>query len=197
MPLKIVHREHTSIVGRGFVLLTTSHGSNPDSEFDSGRIVEEAALLSKCYAVIGRASGEFLDPDRIHAAQLGMKKSIETFLDEEGVRCVLDIRGVHGAGIDIGITRGRRGSDSMAELVERRLAIHFKVSTDLDKIRLETSQSTATSETSSGGDARTELILAIGDDEMMYRKDLLVRDIVDVVMLINQKLGSLRERRGK
>src|SRR5207245_9406488 len=126
MPVKIIHPDHVEIVGLGHVLLTAPHIASPDADLHTGTIVEEAALTSRSYAVIGKVSREFLDPNRIQSAQLELRRSIESFMAEDGIRYLLDIHGKKGPGVDIATTAGQIG-DSTTELVRSRLVKDFKV----------------------------------------------------------------------
>src|SRR2546425_8097536 len=127
MPVKIIHPDHFEIVGLGHVLLTAPHTASPDEDLHTGSIVEEAALTSRSYAVIGKVSREFLNPNRIQSAQLEFRKSIEGFIAEDEIRYLLDIRGKKEPGVDIGIAAGETCSESTTELVRSRLVRDFTV----------------------------------------------------------------------
>src|SRR5713101_7917728 len=101
MPVKIIHPDHVEIVGLGHVLLTAPHIASPDADLHTGTIVEEAALTSRSYAVIGKVSKEFLDLGKIRSAKSELRKGIETFIAEDGIRYVLDIRGRKEPGVEI------------------------------------------------------------------------------------------------
>ena len=121
MPVKIIHPDHVEIVGLGRVLLTAPHATSPDADLHTGSIVEEAALTSRSYAVIGKVSKEFLDLTKIRSAKSEFRKGIETFIAEDGIRYVLDIHGKKDPGVDIGTALGQMSSDSTMELVRARL----------------------------------------------------------------------------
>src|SRR5438445_11570880 len=112
MPVKMVHPDHVEIVGLGHVLLTAPHTTSPDADLHTGTIVEEAALTSRSYAVIGKVSREFLDLNRIQTAQLEFRKSIEGYIAEDGIRYLLDIHGQNDPAVDSVITAGQTGTDS-------------------------------------------------------------------------------------
>src|SRR6266571_209033 len=122
MPVKIIHPDHVEIVGLGHVLLTAPHIASPDADLHTGTIVEEAALTSRSYAVIGKVSREFLDPNRIQSAQSEFRKSIEGFIAEDGIKYLLNIRGKKEPGVNIGTAEGQTCSDSTTELVLSRLS---------------------------------------------------------------------------
>ena len=108
MPIKIIHPDHLEIVGLGRVLLTAPHTASPDANLYTGSIVEEAALTSRSYAVIGKISKEFLDLNKIQSVKSEFRKGVETFITEDGIRYVLDIHGKKDPGVDIGTALGRR-----------------------------------------------------------------------------------------
>ncbi len=58
-----------------------------------GQMIEDAELLSNSFAVIGKASKEFADPNRIQLAQTELRDSTQTFLREDELRCIPNIRG--------------------------------------------------------------------------------------------------------
>src|SRR5712664_5021914 len=112
MPVKIIHPDHVEIVGLGHVLLTAPHIASPDADLHTGTIVEEAALTSRSYAVIGKVSREFLDLNRLQSAQSEFRKSIESFIAEDGIRYLLEIRGKKEPGVNIGTPSGQESPDS-------------------------------------------------------------------------------------
>src|SRR5207245_4348958 len=109
------------------IFLVALHTASPDADLHTGTIVEEAALTSRFYAVIGKVSREFLDLNRIQSAQSEFRKSIEGFIAEDGIRYILDIRGKKEPGVNIGIAEGQTCSDSTTELVKSRLSKDFTV----------------------------------------------------------------------
>src|SRR2546425_7059994 len=127
MPVKIIHPDHVEIIGLGHVLLTAPHIANPDADLYTGPIVEEAALTSRSFAVIGKVSRDFLDLNRIQSAKSELRKSIEGFIAEDGIRYLLDIRGKKEPGVDIGTAAGQTCSESTTELVRSRLVRDFTV----------------------------------------------------------------------
>src|SRR2546422_9097796 len=112
MPVKIIYPDHVEIVGLGHVLLTAPHTASPDADLHTGSIVEEAALTSRSYAVIGKVSKEFLDLTKIRSAKSEFRKGIETFIAEDGIIYVLDIRGKMEPGVEIRTADGQTSSPS-------------------------------------------------------------------------------------
>jgi len=56
MPLKIIHHHHTEVMGSGRVLLSSPHVESSRRDLQTRQIVEEAALLSKSWAIIAKAN---------------------------------------------------------------------------------------------------------------------------------------------
>src|SRR2546426_2829648 len=54
MPLKVIHPHHAEVMGRGLVLLSSPHITAAKRDLYAGQIVEEAALLSKSWAIIAK-----------------------------------------------------------------------------------------------------------------------------------------------
>src|SRR2546428_12818401 len=96
------------IVGLGHVLLIAPHATGPDADLHTGQIVEEAALTSRSFAVIGKVDREFQNPNRNQSAQLEFRKGIEGFVLEDGNRARRGIRGTKESGVKIA-TSGRAG----------------------------------------------------------------------------------------
>src|SRR2546427_9599098 len=132
MPVKIIHHDHMEIVGLGHVLLIAPHATGPDADLHTGQIVEEAALTSRSFAVIGKVDKEFLDWNRVQSAQSEFRKGIEGFVSEDGIRYILDIRGKKEPGVDIGTDAAQTSSDSMTELVRSGLVDIFTGNGDND-----------------------------------------------------------------
>src|SRR5439155_17772553 len=118
------------IVGLGHVLLIAPHAIGPDADLHIGQIVEEAALTSRSFAVIGKGNREFFDMNRIQSAQSEFRKGIEGFVSEDGIRYILDLRGKKEPGVNIGTAGRQTCSDSTTELVKSRLVEDFTVTAD-------------------------------------------------------------------
>lgn len=194
MPIKIIHPDHIEIVGLGHVLLTAPHVAIPDADLHTGPIVEEAALTSRSYAVIGKVSREFLDVDRIQSAQSEYRKSIEGFIAEDGIRYVLDIHGKKEPGVDIETAAGKTCSESMVEVVRSRLIKDFTVGVDSERKRVE-SESVVTSYNSKDakGDFVVESIqVAFGLEERQFQREKVISHISEIADILNARLGTSR-----
>jgi hypothetical protein len=198
MPLKIVRKNHVDIPGSGCVLLTTPHAISPEADLYMGQIVEETALLSKCFAVIGKAGREFADPSTIQLAQSELRDSIQTFLGEDGVRCILDIRGRVESGVCISSARGKSASQFTVESIRARLARDFTIDVGANS-RDRDPGSLVGSLCKKGPDGNLILELVqieIGAEEKALRREKIIGDLADIVGLINQNLGYSESDQG-
>ena len=189
MPVKIIHPDHVEIVGLGHVLLTAPHTTSPDADLHTGTIVEEAALTSRSYAVIGKVSREFLDPNRIQSAQLELRRSIESFMAEDGIRYLLDIHGKKGPGVDIATTAGQIG-DSTTELVRSRLVKDFTVKVN-NQYKGVDSGSVVTSynrKDAQGNFVVETILIEFGHEERQFQREKVISDISEIADLLNARL---------
>jgi len=167
MPIKIIRQNHQEIIGRGTVLLSSPPAADQTVDLYTGHVVEDAALLSRAHAMIGKESKRDLDPSALQAAQAEFEAGTQSFLEEHGVN-----------------ETASRGET--LELVRARLALDFDLTIN-----------TGNDETSGkhpGYDVQT-VLLALGPDERGFRKETVVASIADAVGLINARLGS-SERTG-
>ena len=194
MPVKIIHLDHMEIVGLGRVLLTAPHASSPEADSHTGSIVEEAALTSRSYAVIGKVSKEFLDFHRIQAAQSEFRKGVEAFIEEDGIRYLLDIHGKKEPGVYIGAAPGRTSSDSTIELVMSRLAKDFTVNVNKEFAKLNPGSIVTTYNRK---DAKGEFVLEtiqidFGQDERQFQREKLISDVSEIADILNSRLNVSR-----
>ena len=194
MPVKIIHPDHVEIVGLGHVLLTGPHVASRDADIHTGPIVEEAALTARSYAVIGKVSREFLDPNRIQSAQSEFRKSIEGFLAEDGIRYLLDIRGKRELGVEIGIAAGQSCSDSTTDLVKSRLVKDFTVKMN-SEYKGDESGSIVTSynrKDAKGNFVVETIQVEFGNEERQFRREKVISDISEIVDILNARLLASR-----
>ena len=177
-------------MGKGVVLLIAPHSTGPDADLHAGPIVEEAALLSKCYAVIGKVSRDYLDLNRIQSAKSDFRKAIQDFLDEYGVKCILDIRGKRDQGVDIGTAQGESASQSTTDTVQGILSKNFTVTLNADHFGTEPGSiiTTYNQKDAEGRFSLEALQIEIGHEERTFQKDKIVSSIADIVSVLNQKL---------
>ncbi len=198
MPLKIVRKNHVDIPGRGYVLLTTPHASSPGADLYMGRIVEDAALLSKCFAVIGKAGREFADPATIRLAQSELVESIQTFVQEDGLRCILDIRGKMEPDVGLSSARGQSGSQSTTDIIKTRLAKDFQL--DAKAVNEDSDPDGVVTDFSKKGSDGNFVVEAIriefGLEEKTLKSDKIIGGLADIIGLINQNLGYSESDQG-
>jgi hypothetical protein len=190
VPVKIIHPDHVEIVGLGHVLLTAPHTASPDADLHTGTIVEEAALTSRSYAVIGKVSREFLDLNRIQSAQLEFRRSIEGFIAEDGIRYLLDIHGKEEPGVDIATAAGQTCSDSTTELVRSRFVKDFTVKVN-NQYKGVDSGSVVTSynrKDPQGNFIVETLQIEFGHEERQFQREKVISDISEIADLLNARL---------
>ena len=194
MPVKIIHHDHMEIVGLGHVLLIAPHATGPDADLHTGQIVEEAALTSRSFAVIGKVDKEFLDWNRIQSAQSEFRKGIEGFVSEDGIRYILDIRGKKEPGVEIGTVAGQTSSDSTTELVRSRLVKDFTVKVDNEYKGDEPGSGiTSYSRRDAKGNFVVETIrIRFGHEERQLLREKVIMDISEIADLLNARLDSSR-----
>ncbi len=195
MPLKIMRPDHTELVGRGYVLLTAPHAAGPEADLHTGQIVEDAALVSRCYAMIGKISREFVDLNRVEAARTEFRKSISTLLTDDGIRCILDIHGKKESGVDIGTAEGQTASESTTDLVKTRLSKDFLVKVNEKYMGLKPGSIITTygKKDASGAFPVEAVQIEFGHKERNDQREKVVTDIAELVSLVNIKLGFVEE----
>lgn len=191
LPIKIIRPDHTELVGTGYVLLTAPHAAGPEADLHTGQIVEDAALASRCYALIGKISREYIDLNRIQAAQTEFRKSIDTLIEENGVRCILDIHGKKESGVDIGTALGKTCTEDTTELVRTFLSRDFPVTVNAKYMGLKPGSIVTTYEKTDpkAGFLVQAVQLEFGHEERANQRDKVVNDIAELVGLMNGKLG--------
>ena len=185
MPIKIIRQTHQEIIGRGTVLLSSPPAADQTGDLYTGQIVEDAALLSRAHAMIGKESKRDLDPSDLQTAQSEFEAGTKSFLEEHEVQCVITISGRNESGIEIHANAMASQGETL-ELVRARLALDFDLTTNRGNGE--------TSGRELGYDVQT-VLLTLGPDERGFRKEALIASIADAVGLINAKLGS-SERTG-
>jgi hypothetical protein len=179
LPLKIIRGDHWELVGRGAVLLSSPPHLHQSGENYTGRIVEEAALLSKAHAVIVREGKRTLDSSIFEATLGEFQSSIQRFLDDFQIRCVLEILGNSEPSFEIRTIQTGSDYKELVRIVKERLATDFDLKVD-----------PADSDAKQGSSGKTSIIsLLLGPDETGFKKEMVVSAIADVVTLLNAKLG--------
>jgi len=194
LPVKIIHPDHVEIVGLGHVLLTAPHTASPDADLYTGPIVEEAALTSRAFAVIGKVSRDFLDLNRIQSAQSEFRRSVESFIAEDGIRYLLDICGKKEPGVNIGTPLGRTSPDSTTELVRSRLVKDFAVTVNNE---LKDLGPGITVPSYSRKDGKGEFVvenirIEFGHEERQFQREKVILDVSEIVDILNVRLAAPR-----
>ena len=191
MPIKIVRRDHFELLGDGYVLLTAPHAAGPEADLHTGQIVEDAALTSRCYAIVGNVGPEYQDPNKIQTALTALRGSVGAMIEDNEIRCLLDIRGKKDGGVKMVESDGTTISPATIELVRTRLSKNFAVSGLLqsDGSRPENTF-TVYSKEDVRGSSFEALQLQFGKRERELERELVVTSLVELVALLNQKLSS-------
>jgi N-formylglutamate amidohydrolase len=173
------------------VLLTAPHATGPEADLHTGQIVEDAALASRSYAVVGKVSREYIDLNRVQAARTEFRKSIDALIDDDGIRCILDIHGKKEGGVDIGTGLGKTCTPEITELVKTFLSRDFSVTVDAKFQGLKPGSIVTTYEkTDSRGQFIVQAVqIEFGHRERSLDRDKVVNDIAQLVGLLNVKLG--------
>ncbi len=156
-----------------------------------GQIVEDAALASRAYAVIGKVGNQYSDPNRVEIVRTEFRSSIDSIIEENAIKCILDIHGKEEAGVDMGTGLGRTCTDETGNLVKSFLSRDFTVTVN-HKYQGTKPESVATSyqRVGSTGAFLVEAIqLEFGPEERQLKRDKVVDDLAELVGLLNVKLG--------
>lgn len=193
MPLKIIHHHHTEVMGSGLVLLSSPHVEGPRRELQTRQIVEEAALLSKSWAIISKEVKQPQEKDKATLDLSDFDKSLRAFIEEYGIKCVIVIIGMDEAGITIKSQQDDSQSKEILEIIRSGFEPHSTISEIPDSGGNELlSSSDNNQRTDKSSTRRVQIVqLGLGPDERGFKKDLIVGIIADVVGLINTKLGFL------
>lgn len=191
MPLKIIRPDHMEIIGKGPVLLTATHAAGPHADLHTGPIVEDSALLAKCYAVISKVSRDYLDLNRMESATSDFRASIQTLIDEEDVKYILDIHGKRDPGVEIGTAIGETASESTTRIVEEILAKTFKVTSNehYKGMVLGNIVTTYNTKSAEGQFSLEALQIEFGEAERTLQRENIITSIALIVSALNNKLG--------
>ena len=191
MPVKIVHPHHVEIMGFGKVLLSSLSAAVADT--DMGQITEEAALTSRAFAVIGKPIRDSPEHDTSESQGQDLRKGIEGFLEEDGIRYILEIGGKIEPGVEIPMTGGKTCSDSTLALVRSRLEKEFTVnSTEAHGAGPPDGFTASYSRQDATGVFTVETVRVVfGSEERQLRKEKVISVISEIADLLNGRIGSL------
>jgi hypothetical protein len=198
MPLKIIHPDHTEIMGRGLVLLSNSPTLRANRDLYTGQIVEEIALLSKSWAIIAKDTKKPDAVDESPSATSDLDKTVRDFVEEYEIKCVITMGGTEEPGITVKRQVDGSESEEILDIIKSGLEPHFTVKTGVDKSGSGSSvQSGGTRPDNSSTHAVHNLQLELGPEERTIQKDQIVNSFADIVGLINARLGfSESDERG-
>ena len=180
MPLKIIHPSHYEIMGRGLVLLSSQPILGKNKDLHTGTLTEEIALLSKSHAIIGKEK-RMEDRDGIESAVSQFTTRVREFVADEGIRCILEIRGMKGPGFVIKAEKSASETNEILEIVKTSFAMSFPVAT--------TPLSPAEHPVYSNSDGVQTIVLDLGPEEREFQRESIIVAAAETVGLINSKLG--------
>jgi hypothetical protein len=191
MPLKIIHPDHTEVMGVGFVLLSNPHVTPARRELYAGQIVEEAALLSKSWAIIAKESKQQQTGDETKSAKLNFDKGLQDFVDEYGIKCIISIGGTGEPGITLKSQMDGSRSEEILDIIKSGLEPHFSINTAVDPSENELSgpRNIDAGKDDSSTHSVHMVQLELGPEERSFHKDQVVNSVADIVGLINATLG--------
>jgi hypothetical protein len=191
MPLKIIHPDHTEVMGVGFVLLSNPHVTPARRELYTGQIVEEAALLSKSWAIIAKESKQQQTGDETKSAKLDFDKGLQDFVEEYGIKCIISIGGTGEPGITLKSQMDGSRSEEILDIIKSGLEPHFSINTAVDPSENELSgpRNIDAGKDDSSTHSVHMVQLELGPEERSFHKDQVVNSVADIVGLINAKLG--------
>jgi len=191
MPVKIIHPDHTEVVGEGLVLLSSPHITTSKRDLYTGQIVEEAALLSKSWAIIAKERKQLQSGDETRSADANFEKSVQDFVGEYGIKCVIAISGVAEPGITVKSQGDGSESEEILDIIRSGLEPHFSVKPEVDQSGNKVLGLQGNDREPDNSSAQSVQIIQIelGPEERSFRKDQIVNIVTDIVGLINAKLG--------
>ncbi len=193
MPVKIIHPDHVEIIGIGRVLLTSPHASAPE-ESGIGSMIEESALTSRVYAVIGKVNREFLDPARIATARSELRKTIDSYIAEDGIKYVLDIHGKQESGVEVWAREGQTCSAPTIEIAKARLGENFVVRINDRAEKVDPEQLlTSLPRKEPDGHFEVETVrFDIGLEERQFQREKIISRLSEIADLLNAQPQQLR-----
>jgi len=191
MPVKIIHPHHTEVVGEGLVLLFSPHVTTSKRDLFTGHIVEEAALLSKSWAIVAKERKQLQSGDETESADATLEKSVQDFVEEYGIKCVIAIRGAAEPGITVKSQGVGSESEEILDIIRSGLEPHFSVKPEVDQSGNKVLRLQGNDREPDNSSAQSVQIIQIelGPEERSFRKDQIVNIVADIVGLINAKLG--------
>jgi hypothetical protein len=189
MPLKIIHPQHTEVMGTGLVLISSPPVIGQKGDLNAGQIVEEVALLSRSWAFIAREIKQDQEGDKVLQAGSDFDKSVQTFVREYGIKCIIMIVGTSEPGIMIKGYRDDSRSEEILEIVRSGLEPHFSTNSTMEHAGNGSARVTNQGAEDASGHTLPIVRLELGPDERGFMKDQFVNSFTDIIGLINTGLG--------
>jgi hypothetical protein len=189
MPLKIIHPRHTEVMGTGVVLISSPPVIGAKRDLYTGQIAEEVALLSRSWAIIAREIKQDQEGDKVLQAGSDFDKSVQTFVTEYGIKCIIMIVGTSEPGILIKGYSDDSRSEEILEIVRSGLEPHFSTNSTMEHAGNGSARVTNQGAEDASGQTLPIVRLELGPDERGFMKDQFVNSITDIIGLINTGLG--------
>ena len=189
MPLKIIHPQHTEVMGTGLVLISSPPVIGQKGDLNAGQIAEEVALLSRSWAIIAREIKQDQEGDKVLQAGSDFDKSVQTFVREYGIKCIIMIIGTSEPGILIKEYPDDSRSEEILEIVRSGLEPHFSTNSTTEHAGNGSAKVTNQGAEDASGQTLPIVRLELGPDERGFMKDQFVNSITDIIGLINTGLG--------
>ena len=157
----------------------------------TGQIVEEAALLSKSWAIVTKERKQLQSGDETESADVTLERSVQDFVEEYGIKCVIAISGVAEPGITVKSQGDGSESEEILDIIRSGLEPHFSVNPEVDQSgnRVLGLQGNDKEAVNSSAQSVQSIQIELGPEERSFRKDQIVNSVADIVSLINAKLG--------
>ena len=178
-------------MGVGVVLLSSPHTTAGRRDLYTGQIVEEAALLSKSWAIIAKEGKPMQSAETTQSAKPDLEEGVQDFVEEYGIKCVISIGGAGEPGITLKSQTDGSESDEILDIIRSGLEPHFSINTEADESenRLLRLRNRDSGRDDSPNHSVHIIQLELGPEERSFRRDQIVNSLADIVGLINAKLG--------
>jgi hypothetical protein len=187
LPIKILHRNHTELVGTGYVLLTTTNTTG-QVELYPGPIAEDVALTAKAYAIIGKNDAH--DNERKTTVLQELRYRINSIIDENRVKCILEIRSRQDPGIDVQTGPGKTCSEEISNLIHSFLSKNFPVLLNHESLESQSRSLAGLERKNQDGTFAVQFVrINIGSEELAMRRDKLADQLAELVGVLNVRLG--------
>ena len=176
-------------MGAGLVLISCPPAKVPKRDLYTGQIAEEAALLSRSWAIIAREIKQDQEEDKARQAMSDFDKSVQVLVKEYGIQCIITIVGTIEPGIMIKGYPDDSRSEEILEIVRGGLEPHFRTHSDTEHDGNGLAEVANQGAEEASDRALPIVRLELGPDERGFMKDQFVNAIADTVGLINTRLG--------